>query len=72
MKPMLDNFCHNCAPKEWKVIPDRTGSYELDGVIHHNPNPDMRTRLHFYLDQSDTLYGPRTGYSGYNGYSGDD
>lgn len=63
---------HQCCPQEWRRTPDLTGSYELDAVIHKNPNRDIPARLRMYLDQSDTLYGPRTGYSGYHGYSGDD
>lgn len=63
---------HRCCPQEWRNVPDLTGSYELDAVIHKNSNRDIPARLEMYLDRSDPLYGPRTGYSGYHGYSGDD
>ena len=63
---------HSVAPKEWRHTADRTGSYELDAVIGRNPNKDMARRLDMYLDQADNAYGPKTGYSGYHGYSGDD
>jgi hypothetical protein len=64
--------CHQCAPKEWQHTPNLTGSYELDAVIHHNGNKDIPARLEMYLDCADNGYRPRTGYSGYHGYSGDD
>lgn len=63
---------HCFCPKEWRHIPDMTGSYELDAVLRHNPNKDLPSRLELYLDREDPLYGPKTGYSGYHGYSGDD
>lgn len=69
--PKNCNF-HQCCPQEWRRTPDLTGSYELDAVIQKNPNKDIPKRLQMYLDQSDNLYGPRTGYNGYHGYSGDD
>lgn len=71
--------CHAIAPKEFRRIPNITGSVELDRVISANKNPDMAKRLTFYAgDQrgfagGDTkAYGPRTGYDGYDGYSGDE
>jgi hypothetical protein len=63
---------HSVAPAEWRHTPDLTGSHELDAVIARNPNKDMSRRLDMYLDQADNAYGPKTGYSGYHGYSGDD
>jgi hypothetical protein len=61
---------HAVCPAEWRHTPDMTGSYELDGAIMHNANSDVPRRLHMYLKR-DNAYGPR-GYSGYDGYSGDD
>lgn len=63
---------HKVAPAEWRGVPDLTGSLELDRVISANPSKAMQARLSFYLDRGDNLYGPKTGYSGYHGYSGDD
>ena len=63
---------HQWAPKEWRHVPDLTGSYELDGTIQRNPNKDLKSRLEFYLDSSQTVYGAKSAYSGYHGYSGDD
>ena len=64
--------CHQCAPKEWRRVPDLTGSYELDGVIQRNSNKDIPHRLEYYLDGLDNGYRPKTAYNGYHGYSGDD
>jgi hypothetical protein len=63
---------HQYCPSEWRNVADLTGSYELDGTIQRNPNKDMPHRLEFYLDRQVNAYGPKTGYSGYHGYSGDD
>lgn len=71
MRRLKGVSCHQCAPKEWRHTPDLTGSYELDAVIARNPNKDMANRLEFYCEKP-TAYGPKTGYDGYHGYSGDD
>lgn len=63
---------HEYAPEEFRRVPDMTGSVELDRVIQKNPNKDMKRRFEYYLDRSQSAYGPKTGYSGYHGYSGDD
>ena len=65
-------ICHDCAPQEFRQTPNITGSFELDAVIAANKNKDIPSRLSFYVDRSQNLYGPRTGYDGYHGYSGDD
>lgn len=74
---------HTCAPKEWRRTPNITGSFELDAMIHHNPNKNMADRLAFYAgdlssfahrgadSDRENAYGPLTGYDGYDGYSGD-
>ena len=62
--------CHDCAPKEWRDVPNVTGSFELDRVIKANPNKDMVSRLEFYCERPNA-YGPLTGYDGYHNYSGD-
>jgi hypothetical protein len=70
---------HMCAPKEFRHVPNITGSFELDAVIAHNPNKDMESRLGYYAGNmrgftgpDSKAYGPRTGYDGYDGYSGDE
>lgn len=63
--------CHNCAPPEWRNVPNITGCVTLDRVIRENPNKDMPSRLKMYCE-SDNVYGSKTAYSGYHGYSGDD
>jgi hypothetical protein len=71
MKHLTDALCHECAPREWRNVPDVTGSVELDRVIAVNPNKGMKARLQTHCTRQ-TIYGPRTGYNGYDGYSGDD
>lgn len=64
--------CHECAPEEWRRVPNVTGSYELDAVIRANPNKDMANRLRMYCSGGRVnAYGGLTGYDGYSGYSGD-
>jgi hypothetical protein len=62
--------CHECAPKDWRDVPDMSGDYDLDATIAHRDNPSLPDRLSLYLKRK--AYGPRTGYNGYHGYSGDD
>jgi hypothetical protein len=71
--------CHAIAPKEFRRVPNITGSVELDRVISASNNPDMARRLTFYAGDSrgfsgpdNFSYGPRTNYDGYSGYSGDE
>ena len=70
--PTRNGPCHECAPKDWRNTPMVSGCYELDGMIARNKNKDVPDRLKMFADQSQNLYGPRTGYDGYHGYSGDD
>jgi hypothetical protein len=63
---------HEIAPAEWRHTPNFTGSYELDAVIHRNPNPDLKHRMAFYGGDGGTVYGQKTGYNGYDGYNKDD
>lgn len=63
---------HEIAPAEWRNTPNFTGSYELDACIHRNPNPDIKHRLALYGGAGGTVYGQKTGYTGYEGYSKDD
>ena len=63
---------HACAPKAWRATPAFTGSFELDATIARCANPDLPARLRMYSDSGQAAYGPKTGYSGYHGYSGDD
>ena len=62
---------HECAPKDWRGVPDRTGSFELDAVIERCENGDLPRRLKLFLDPEQAAYGPISGYSGYHGYTGD-
>lgn len=62
---------HDLAPKEYRGVPNMTGSFELDRVIRANPNKDMCSRLEFHLSNQGSAYGPLTAYSGYSGYHGD-
>lgn len=71
MRHLKGTPVHDCCPQEWRRVPNLTGSFELDAVIARNNNPDLRSRLEFYLDHTDNAYGPITGYSGYSNYSGD-
>lgn len=58
------------CPKEWDMIPNYTGSYELDAAIHFTKNKDVFKRMNLYCSDNNT-YGPGTGYNSYNGYSKD-
>lgn len=71
MKSLGADHCHQCAPKGWRHVPNLTGDYDLDATIAHRSNKDLPHRLAMYA-KSDKAYGPRTAYSGYNRYSGDD
>jgi hypothetical protein len=62
---------HAVAPKPWREVPCVTGDYDIDGTIAHCGNSDMPARLNLYVTRRGTAYGPRTGYGGYRGYSGD-
>ena len=70
LKDFAQKPCHKCAPKEFRKVHDMTGSHELDAMIEHTCNGDMRSKLADYLT-TDEAYGPLTGYSGYHGYRGD-
>lgn len=65
------NRLHQFAPREWRRTPDVTGSFELDASIERCTNKDLPKRMQFYVER-DNAYGPKTGYDGYHGYSGDD
>jgi hypothetical protein len=63
--------CHNCAPKAWRKTPIITGDYDLDASITHGRHsPAMKHKLKDHT--GDTIYGEKTGYDGYKGYSKDD
>lgn len=64
--------CHECAPAAWRKTHDITGSYELDAGIERSNNTDLPARLRFYTSRDTNLYGSRSAYNGYHGYSGDD
>lgn len=62
--------CHECAPKDWRDIPNMTGDYDLDATIAHRKNPALPNAMSMYLKRG-RAYHPLTGYSGYGGYGGD-
>ena len=64
--------CHTCAPKLYRHTPQITGSYELDAGIARNGNKNLPARVAMFVEPNDNIYGSKTGYSGYHGYSGDD
>lgn len=70
MHRLAHSGCHDCAPKGWRDIPKVSGDYDVDATIVHRKNRDMEARLSMYAGHS--TYGPRTGYSGYRTYEGDD
>ncbi len=64
-----------CSPKPWHAVPKISGDYDLDATIMHRKNSDMARRLETYVKKPATVggaYGPRSGYSGYKGDSGDE
>lgn len=63
---------HVCAPKQWRMVPDLTGDFDLDATIAHRSNTDMPHRLALYVRKQKGPYGTRTAYSGYSGLHGDD
>ena len=62
---------HQCCPKDWKEVPNITGSHELDAVIARSTNSDVNDRLKMYVDRQAGAYAPRTAYNGYSNYNGD-
>lgn len=73
MHRLAHNGCHDSdAPKAWHSVPNLTGDYDMDATILHRNNKDMPKRLELYLKKPKGSYGPKTGYNGYHGYSGDD
>ena len=66
------NGCHDCCPKSWRAVPKLTGDYDLDATIEHRSNKNLPARLEIYVKRGANVYGPRTNYRGYHGYSGDD
>ena len=65
--------CHECSPAGWRDIPVVSGSYDLDATLMHRSNPALPDRVGLYVKSGrGAAYEPRTGYSGYHGYSGDD
>lgn len=53
---------HECCPEEWRMIPDITGSFELDAMIMKNPNRDMASKIVDHLT-GDGAYTKRTAYN---------
>jgi hypothetical protein len=63
--------CHTCAPKGWHDVPVVSGDYDMDASIRHSSNKALPERLKLYTKRGKS-YGPKTAYSGYHGYRGDD
>jgi hypothetical protein len=62
---------HTVAPKMYRNTPNITGDYDLDAsIMHGKHSPAMESKLKGHVKE--TVYGPKTGYDGYQGYSGDD
>lgn len=72
MHRLAHSGCHSCAPQGWHDVPQVTGDYDMDATILHRSNKDLPLRLALYVKCRNTAYGPRTGYTGYNGNGGDD
>lgn len=68
-----DGECHDCAPPAWRDVPRLVGDYDLDATILHRENPSLPDRLSLYVKGAGrgNAYAPRTGYNGYQNYSGD-
>ena len=64
--------CHQCAPREWRGLPNMTGDYDLVSTILHRHNKDLPHRLALYIRGAASPYNPRTAYNGYSGYHGDE
>ena len=69
---MAHGQTHECCPKDWRKVPMLTGDYDFDATVEHRNNGDMPHRMSLYLKSPKGSYGPKTGYNGYHGYSGDD
>jgi hypothetical protein len=62
---------HIVAPKIYRNTPIITGDYDLDAsIMHGKHSPAMESKLKDHTKQ--VIYGQRTGYNSYDGYSGDD
>jgi hypothetical protein len=72
MKAMSHGECHQCAPREWRGLPNLTGDYDLDSTIEHRSNKDLPHRLALYTRRGSAPYNPRSAYNGYAGYHGDE
>ena len=64
--------CHQLAPRDWRIVPNITGDFDLDASILFREDKDLPDRLALYVRHQKLTYGPRTGYSSSHGYSGDD
>lgn len=62
---------HTAAPRDWRHTANLTGDYEMDASIASCRNKSVPGKLKTHL-LSEEPYGPRSNYSGYRGYSGDD
>lgn len=61
---------HECAPKDWRDVPNLTGDYDLDATIEHRSNTDMPQRLAMYTTRG-RAYGALSAYNAYRNYHGD-
>jgi hypothetical protein len=66
MRELAHAGCHDCAPAAWRKVPKVTGDYDLDATIMHRKDTDLPDRIRTHLS------GPRTAYTAYHNYHGDD
>ena len=70
MKNLYGFHNHRIAPKEFRKTQSITGDHIFDASIHRCHNKDLPGKLRDYITGEES-YGPITGYSGYQGYHGD-
>jgi len=68
MAKMARGELHDCAPKDWRKVPNVVGDYDLDATLLHRNNANLPNLLRMYISRDS---GPRTGYNAYHNYKGD-
>jgi hypothetical protein len=63
---------HECCAFDRRHTHNISGDPDFDFAIEHSRNVDLPKRLSIYLKRYENVYGPRTSYAGYSGYSGDE
>ncbi len=63
----------NCAPKEYRGIPDLSDEYDISAMICEIKDQNVINRVLQGINcEEDYVYGPSTGYKGHYGYNRDD